>query len=992
MRMNEENLIERYLIEELQKPHVGTKVWTYVPGKELGREDQREPLDLVRLRTAIRRLNPDASDADVDEVIVDLQAVPTNSEGIRTMLRYFKEGVPKRLANGRTTNVQLFDYETLENEYVVTNQNWYRGSEPIRTDIMLYVNGIPLIDIETKDPSKPGTWYDAYKQIKRYETSVPEYTKYVQLGVAADAKVKYFPIVPQDTPRTEEWKEDDLSPVDAIVRMLAPERLLDFIKYFVFTATIAKKHTKVAARYMQYRAVNRIVDRVTGNLNGETEKNKGLIWHWQGSGKTYEMIFAANKLYQLGALENPTILFIIDRRDLETQLEEEAAALDLHAQPEIIASIESLKRFIRHDDYRGRRGLNIALIHKFQPEEIQPVLRELGEREHSIRTRRNVIALIDEGHRTQSGKLADIMRSVVQNGFVFAFTGTPIARKGVDTYRDFSYPDDEELYLDRYFITDSIKDGFTRPIVYEPRLDSSAHLKREQLEAFLELEEDEIPEEHREQVKDEVRKRIDLVKAYLEGPERIRMICEDIAEHYKNSVQGRFKAIVVAVSREACVTYKRILDELLPGEAEVVMSHMPSDPERLRTFRDELGTRYPGLSTEEINEEIVRRYKRTDEPRILIVTGMLLTGFDAPQLQTMYLDKPLKDHGLLQAIARTNRPHEAKAVGLVIDYVGVLKHLREALSRYADEDYEGVAESIDDLLPDFTELLERLIIALEEYDPNTSRESIVNAIRRLSGDSELADRFVEEYRQLRRLFELLPGDSLETHEYVKYRWLSAVYTWYSKELIQDEAEQYVEKYYDRTVKMIHKSTELEGLDRLAAVTLDESYIEKVQALPTEHERAANLVFAVNRYRNSLRQQGGLSEDLIEKIDRLLADWRDRSKDYEEQYRESLEVWDELREYEEHRRQIGFDRREYAVYEDFKNRNVPEPAALEAVRSLTTALKPYLEGNWTALPTSRTAVRRIIRETLIDLIAKKHLAYEHLEPLYESIKERLEGSR
>ena len=279
--------------------------------------------------------------------------------------------------------------------------------------------------------------------------------------------------------------------------MLIPETLLNIIRNYLFIRIERGATTKVITRYMQYRAAEQISSRVLNNIEGKDPKNKGLIWHWQGSGKTLTMIFAANKLYRHPELQNPTVFFVVDREELETQLSDEFNALDI-TKPEVIDSIHALRKIIQHDEYRGKRGIFITLIHKFRPEELSELQKELdtlSKTRETIQTRKNVILFIDEAHRTQYGTLAAQMNEILKNAEAYAFTGTPVAKQGHDTYGQFSYPP-EEKYLDKYFMTDSIEDGFTLKIAYQPRLENEKgiHLKKDMLETFLEVNLEEIPE------------------------------------------------------------------------------------------------------------------------------------------------------------------------------------------------------------------------------------------------------------------------------------------------------------------------------------------------------------------------------------------------------------------------------------------------------------------------------------------------------------------
>ena len=321
MRSLEYNLVEKPLINALQKSG-----WKYISGESLERDTFKEPLVTGVLARKIHENNSslDLSDTEVWEVIREVQLRSTGSEDQKKILQFYQHGVPIRIERLREVRyVQLIDYEKPDrNELVVNNQVVHegrgeQGDERKRNDIILYINGIPVVNIECKNPaSLTENWTDAYTQIKGYERTIPELYKYIQIGVAAEQVYKFFPIVPWlDDVKIDEWKleQTDYDPIDAIVAMLTPATLLDILQNFVFMRKESGEQTKVLPRYIQYRAANRMVQRVLDNLANKTPKNKGLVWHWQGAGKTLTMIFAANKLYHLRQLQNPSIFFIVDR-------------------------------------------------------------------------------------------------------------------------------------------------------------------------------------------------------------------------------------------------------------------------------------------------------------------------------------------------------------------------------------------------------------------------------------------------------------------------------------------------------------------------------------------------------------------------------------------------------------------------------------------------------------------------------------------------------
>jgi len=756
--MSEKRLVEDYIVDRL----VQVKGWRLIEAVRLKRDDLGEPLLISDLIEAIKRINSDVdlTDGDINRVLSELKLAPASMEGAKIVLKYLKHGVPVKLERERTVkSIQLIDYGHLEkNDFVVSRQVRFREYGEIRADIILYLNGIPIVLIECKSPAKPySTLQDAYDQVKRYEQTVPELFKYVQFSIIAEWNARYFPNTTdgRDTPQ-ERWRVEGVEDeVDAVIEMLDKETLLDLIRHFIFVREWRGELTRVIARWMQYQAANRMVERVQKNLRGKDDKRNGLIWHWLGSGKTLTMIFTANKLWTLNIPENPTIFFIVDRIELEDQLRNEYEALETSLPTlERIESIRELIETLRI----GKRGAFLTLIHKFRPEEIKTLIEELEviERtkgEETILTRRNIIVFIDEGHRTQYGLLAAAMRYALKNAFFFAFTGTPIAKGRRDTYSYFAYPERGEPYLHRYFIIESQRDGHTLPIAFTSRLLNKVGLKysgevSREYEDFLKSEtfediEDrldsstykkiidflvehgalkEIPEEYKQQVRDRIARKMNKIKVYMEKPERIQLIAEDIAKHYMENLDGKFKAMIVTASRLACVRYKKAVDEALrklgvpkPEEyTEIVMTYMQNDPGEIQAYQQTLKSKYGrSKETSEINKEIIAKFKEEEYPKIVIVTDMLITGFDHPQLQTIYLDKPLKGHLLLQTVARVNRPAKEKEVGLIVDYVGVLEDYEKALAFYEGEDYTSISQSFQNM-ERLAEEFERLLKETEE--------------------------------------------------------------------------------------------------------------------------------------------------------------------------------------------------------------------------------------------------------------------------------------
>ncbi len=998
-KFDEKSLVEDYFVEELQK-----KGWVFVQANQLERETLDEPLLLKTLARAIKKLNENTgiSEVEINKVINELKLRTNGPEDVKDILNYFKKGVPVKFESDRTVRyVKIFDYENLNNnEYVVSRQIPHiNGDNEIRNDIVLYVNGIPLVNIECKNPASfSETWFDAYRQIKRYEREVPELYKYVQIGVGAEQKARYFPIVPwSDDVMTHEWKEEGKDPIDSTIELVTPSRLMDVVKNYLFYRIEHGSATKVITRYMQYRASEKIVSRVLGGVAGTDELTKGLVWHWQGSGKTLTMIFAANKLYNSIQLENPTIFFIVDRDDLEKQLYDEFTALDI-TRPELIKSIENLREVIRHDGGRGKRGILITLIHKFNPEKLLELQKELDAQSNSGETllnRKNVVAFVDEGHRTQYGMLAVQMRSILKGARFFAFTGTPISKPNRDTYIAFSNLP-KEKYIDKYFITDSIKDGFTVKIAYQPRLEAECGLKKELLDTFLQVEDEEVPEELKEDVKSRVGNKLNAINVFLENPERIKAISEDIARHFRENVDGKFKAIVVAANRVACVRYKQELDRLLPPSySEIVMSSGKlKDVTRNKIVQDyleKLREKDRGKDTEDIMEDIVTKFKEEETPKILIVTDMLLTGFDAPILQTMYLDKPLKEHKLLQAVARVNRPYkDIKTAGVVVDYVGVIKQYIKALETYSKDEIKGALYDPEELREEFTNLIKETLDLFKGIPKDSyNRETMLKAIEVITSDEQSGKLFINNYKQLRKTYELLGVDEKKLHYFNEYKWLTAVYTYYTLQVLRQYSDEmaYIQKYFGRTLKYVYKTVELDNLMKeLPIIEFDSKYLENLETrVKSKEEKAANVVFTLNKFVLTDKGHATIPQSLIDKVERIVKHWKERTKDFEKIYAEGTAVISEINELKRRQDELGFNDLEYSILILLEDKFGKKGNLADEVKDFyNTSLQSRLFKGWYSQYTARRDIETEIRKFLRRYMRERKLSYDDLQKLYEKI--------
>lgn len=551
----------------------------------------------------------------------------------------------------------------------------------IRPDVMIFVNGLPLVVIECKSPTLPPDEQIAQgvKQLLRYQRENEQLFYYNQLMISTSNDRAKAGTIGVSLQHYSDWKgpyprtvaEIGLNPTAQdilLTGVLAKERLFDIIQNFIVYEPTDGKVIKKMTRYQQYRAVNKAINRM---LHADEPKHRGgIVWATQGSGKSLAMVFLATKIRRIARMKNPTIVIVTDRQDLDRQINN-TFRLCGFPNPQQAESVSELKSMLQ----QGPGATVMTLVQKFQEEDEQQAYPELTKSE-------NVIVMVDESHRSQYSTLALNMRLAMPNATYIGFTGTPIDKKDKSTFRTFG------PYIDKYSIEQSVEDGATVPIFYEARM-ADLHVQGESIDQLFDRYFRDYSEDDRERIK----QKYATEKAITSSPKRIRSIVLDMMEHYENHIKPNgFKAQVVAISREAAVMYKQMLDELSDYESKVIISAGHNDEEHTKDHH---------FSKQE-EKQVIQRFKKPlneDALSFLIVCDKLLTGFDAPVEQVMYLDKPLKEHNLLQAIARTNRTYDRKTYGLIVDYYGVLKFLEEALGVFHEEDIKGAMHEIDVEIP-----------------------------------------------------------------------------------------------------------------------------------------------------------------------------------------------------------------------------------------------------------------------------------------------------
>lgn len=995
----EKILIEDYVAEKLES--IG---WKFIKADELKRESIKQPLLMDNFKEAVLRINKDLNvgEEELKKVIDEAQLITSGQEGAKNFLHILKYGVGVKFEKERVVKlINLFDFKNLENnEFIFSRQVHFRGKDLIIPDILLYINGIPLIDIECKDPTSLRVgWEEGYNQIKReYENLAPELFKYIQIGISFAEKVRYFPIVPwqKDVP-TYLWREDDLPEDEAIFQFLKPATVVDVLRNFLFIREEYGEMTKVIARYMQYRAVNKIYQRVIDNLEGKDTKNKGLIWHWQGSGKTLTMIFSAHKLFFDEKLETPTIFFIVDRRDLEDQMKNELSSLKLNFDFKRIESAQRLKEVISYDNFRGERGVFLTLIHKFRenflPEELFSDFQDNQQKANFIFQRKNIICFRDEGHRSQYGSLAGQMKNIFKNAFFFGFTGTPIAEDERNTYNEFGYPLNEEGYLDKYFIDDSQKDGFTVPLVYLSRFSNiKERFNENDLKLFLEkVESEDLDETEKEKIEKGVKEKLNYIKVFLENENRIKEISQDIANHFRENIDGRFKAMVVAGSRKSCVLYKKYLDQyLLPNYSEVVMTFNPNDEEPIRSFYEEWRKRNSDVLDDENRiKNIVEAFKNEKKlPKILIVTDMLITGFDAPILQTMYLDKLLKKHKLLQAIARVNRPYkDIKTVGLIVDYIGILKNINSAFYQYYKGNVQGVISDFSVLFERFKEIMKELEGIFSGIEREFNREHLIKAIDRLR-DEDVEEEFIKKYREARKLFEMMGSYEKKVEFVEEFKWFTTIYEYWKKLTADDSEKEKIEKYFKKTLEIIHQETEIQKINTsLPAINLNINYLDKIRKSSLDaEEKAINILFTLEKLIIVDQRKNPVYKTILDHLEELIKRWQERKIEYKELFQEENKIIDFIEEKENERKELHLEPFEFGML-SLLSQHLPEKNQTklrEFINEIINTIKEDLIENWRENPTLKQNIERKLRIFTLKLKKEYNLAYDEFDKLHKDL--------
>ena len=756
---NEDNTVEQLLISAAKKSG-----WRYVPASDIPRL-QDEVLVIEWLMEALLKLNP-ITPEQAEQVIYKLRSAVMSgsytSELVNANDRFrkllFEENSYPFGNDGDNINIRFFDEDMSKNNCVVTNQwEFPRPSKEggKRLDLVYLINGIPMAIGETKTVVKPSvTWADGAIDIVHYQKSVPEMFVPNILSFATEGKELQYGSIGCPVDKwgpwfaSEERKHGTLADVENnAISLLEPSRLLDIYRFYtVFSGGDGGRKIKIVCRYQQYLGGEAIVQRVLNTYKTGKGPRKGLIWHFQGSGKSWLMVFAAQKLRRQQCLKAPTVVIVDDRIDLEDQITGDFTRAE-------IPNVDSISSKAELEEKIHQRKILITTIFKFG---------DLSEGE-VIDDRDNIILLMDEAHRTQEGDLGMKMRTALPNAFFFGLTGTPINRRDRNTFAAFGAEEDANGYISKYTFQDSVADGATLELNFKT-VPVEMHLKEDQLQQEFDELTDQISEEDRGEL---VRRT--SVEAFFTSEDRINAVCKFIVNHFRENIEPTgMKAQVVVYNRECCVRYKKAIDALLGNDEQtVIVMHTGGDKadeyKQYKLERDE-------------EKRLLDKFRDPLSPiKFVIVTSKLLTGFDAPILQCMYLDKPMKNHTLLQAICRTNRKYnENKKCGLVVDFVGVFDNVAKSLA-FDEESVKTIIKNLDEIRALIPTFLRECIDFFPGVDRTVGGWEGLTAAQQCLKDEGVKTNFGRHFARFAKAWETLSPDECLQPYLSDYTWLAQVY-------------------------------------------------------------------------------------------------------------------------------------------------------------------------------------------------------------------------
>jgi len=921
MKFNEQYTVENYILKFLDK----TLGYEYIKPEVFSefREYENEYIIKPLFLKAIQKIN-NIEEETAKKVFQEVKKLDTNEEFLLAM----RNGINlKDSKTGKMKDYKIVDFDNIkDNHFVITNQFYFEGdTENIRTDVMIFLNGLPICDIEAKSPTASSSvnYENAIGQIKRYENVARKMFLPNCFNIATDGLKTVYGATYASKQHFSTWRDGNDEKLDegleqTLDGLLEKNNLLDIIQNFLVFEKKKEKLTKMICRYQQMRATNKILERVA-----KGENKKGLVWHTQGSGKSLTMFFTAWKLRFDKKLKSPKVFVLVDRIDLDDQLYETFTSCG-GENVYRITSRKKLEEKIKSDE----RGIFISTMQKFS---------ELGKGVEDLSD--NIIVLSDEAHRQDEGKAGMILRKSMKNAFFFGFTGTPIDKMITNTFRN--YGAEGERYLDYYSIQQAIDDGATLPVTYEARL-SKFFIDEEKIDENF----DEITINLKDEEKELLKKKHGKKSVVVKIEKRMEMIIRDIVEHYKLYVMPNgFKAQIVALDRDSVASYKEILDELVPKEWSAVV-YSPGDPNM-----DEEKLKIHNTSKQE-REQIIANFKdKNHQLKFLIVCDMLLTGFDAPIEQVMYLDKPLRDHNLLQAIARTNRVYPNKGCGKIIDYYGITRNLYKALD-FDESVVDSAMVDIDQMKELFKKNIADLVIFFPDVNiEDPSIENLRKCLKLFIDKEEKQQDFKEKYGQIKMLYEMLSPDPF-LHDYMRqFEWFTSFYIAFNKKFSEDEIDRHILDEYGEKVKaLIRDKVEYEGITKnFRELKISDIYnLQKLEDMEDD-EKALNLEKLLKREISIAIDINPVFRSFSERLRAIRQEFEQHRIDLTERIKRYYELVENIKKEDKEAKDLGFEdmrlRGLYYVSREFIDKSINKELLKEFVGEIKEITDNILDEGW-----------------------------------------------
>ncbi|MWV40710.1 type I restriction endonuclease subunit R [Natrialba sp. INN-245] len=943
------------LDEEYDRRRNEVIYWNLLAEQVIGLNDEITDENVEKFLTSLRR------DLDHDNLL-------DGNQHVHELLTKGKTFTVQTDDGTETIYVDLIDFDPetfLEtNRFHAVNQFSVSRATTIRPDVTLFVNGIPLVTMELKSVAQDNYYGDAIDDLQQYEADVPRLFVPGLFNVAADTMAFRYGAVGAPAEFYEPWNdapeeyadpENDMK--QAVQALCNPETLLDVLKNFVFFEQRPGGDAKIVPRYMQYYGVKRILERVR-----KDENDRGLIWHTQGSGKSFTMLYAADNLLSGNAARNPQVFIIVDTDKLNSQMRDQLSNLSLAHWTEA-ESIDHLQQLIEE----GSSQLILTTIQKFQG--IEP----------NVQSNENVVVMSDEAHRFMEADLGSRLEAAFDSYTHLGFTGTPVEEgereKDRNTFTEFS--PEGERYLHRYSVKDGIDDGLIVPVYFTLRHEMEWEVSEDALDEEFEREfRGMTTEEKREFISDTVTSR---TMAELEP--RVDRAVEEIDEHYSEKVAPNgWKGMVVTPSRRSAAMYgERLVERRGEDAVEVLYTARKDDDELVRQFHTD----------PEERDSIVKRFKEPDEePSLLVVHNMLLTGFDAPILKTMYLDRNLTNHNLMQAIARTNRVTEGKENGEIVDFQGVFENIDDALD-YDAETKAYAARDSEELFDELEQQVERVMEIFDGIPKDDSQEATNAAVSKISKHPHRRE-FKQGFRRLQNLYESVAPDGRLIEEGIQdeYKWLSGIHVAFERTTAGEETPE--ENMREKTREIINENVDVGKIrDDFPTYKLGEEYLEDVEGPSDPGVKASQIAHATQDHLHPRVGENPRYQRLSERVTEIVERWQDDQLS-DPKAVEALEaVEEDVLEIEDEAGDDSAERAEFAIYthftEELEDGFESDEMAAEIAGELVNLFEERVDRDYPGWETNR-ATEQDVEILVLDVLAVEYERRDLIDdPLVDAIR-------